>query len=159
MRNHNLWGMSKSIPCWKKSSKGDTWQLMTGLPCKTALKRSLRQICVSSSGSTRNPLLLKQLLSTASLGKPVPDSCLVKYSTIYSATQLCNSKDCIDYSAAGISESCSFFSRLLSENFSFTQETIAQHADMWVAALHTMQQSVLKHVSSAMHALCCHQQA
>jgi DNA-binding helix-hairpin-helix protein with protein kinase domain len=48
------------------------------------------------------------------------------------------------------------FSRPLPEKFSFTT---AQHADMWVAALQTAQQSVLKRVSSAMHALCCHQQA
>ena len=105
MRSHSHWGMSKSIPCWKKSSKGDTWQLMTGLPCKTALRRSLRQICVSSSGSARNPLSLRQLLSTASLGKPVPDSCLFTYSTIYGATQFCNSERCSNsFSAAALSK-------------------------------------------------------
>ena len=49
------------------------------------------------------------------------------------------------------------FGRHFSGNFSFTQEATAQHADMWVAALQTMQESVPKHVSSAMHALCCRQ--
>jgi len=99
-RSHSHWGMSKLIPCWKKSFKGDTWQLMTGLPCKTVPKRSLRLTSVSSSGSTKNPLSLRQLLSTASLGKPVADSCLFTLCTTYSATPFCNSKDCSDSSSA-----------------------------------------------------------
>ncbi len=151
-RNHNHWGMSKSIPYWKKNSKGDTWQLMTGLPCKTAPKRSLRLICVSSSGSARSPLSLRQLLSTASLGKPVPDSCLFTYSTTYGGTQFCNSKNCIDSSsAAGVPicatrasglvrlvcilpvnyalRVCSYY-HIGQRTSYFTQETIAQHADV-----------------------------